>query len=91
MPRLSQADAALVVRCLERVLEEGKVDSSIQDPRPVSQVLARLKTRLEQARAAPDPRPRPEGPFGEQPAPRTRRRAMVIVAREEPACAPRTL
>jgi len=64
MPRLSQADAALVVRCLERVLEEGKVDSSIQDPRPVSQVLARLKTRLEQARAAPDPRPRPEAPFG---------------------------
>ena len=58
MPRLSQADAELVVRCLERVLEEGKVDSSIQDPRPVSQVLARLKTRLEQARAAPDPRPR---------------------------------
>lgn len=58
MPRLSQADAELVVRCLERVLEEGNADSSIQDPRPVSQVLARLKTRLEQARAAPDPRPR---------------------------------
>jgi len=58
MPRLNQADAELVVRCLERALEEGKVASPSQDPRSVSQVLARLKTRLEQARATPDPRPR---------------------------------
>ena len=58
MPRLSQADAELVVRCLERALEEGTVDPRTQDPRSVSQVLARLKTRLEQCRANPDSRPR---------------------------------
>lgn len=58
MPRLSQADAEFVVRCLERALEEGKVASPAQDPHSVSQVLARLKTRLEQCRATPDSRPR---------------------------------
>jgi hypothetical protein len=63
MPRLSQADAELVVRCLERVLDEGKVDLSKQDPHLVSQVLVRLKTRLAQIRSYPDPRraSRPSG------------------------------
>lgn len=53
MPRLSQADAELVVRCLERVLQEGKVDSfAAEGARPISRVLARLKTRVEQGRGA---------------------------------------
>lgn len=53
MPRLSQADAELVVRCLERVLEEGKADSFEEErARPISQVLARLRTRVEQGRVA---------------------------------------
>jgi hypothetical protein len=58
MPRLSLAEAELVVSCLESVLENGKVDSPMQDSRPVSQVLARLKTRLDQSRGAREPRPR---------------------------------
>lgn len=53
MPRLSQADAELVLRCLERALEGGGVDSlGEMGTQPVAQVLARLRTRVEQGRVA---------------------------------------
>jgi hypothetical protein len=72
MPRLSQADAELVVRCLERVLEETRAPSlkcSLASG-PVWSRLAPLPIRGHAVRSA----------LREQPATRAEYRAMVIAA-----------
>lgn len=89
MPRLSQADAELVVRCLERVLEGGKVTrpskthapsrKSSHASRPVSNRLAPLPVRVRGARGA----------LRAPPTLQAGRRAMVHRARGRTTHAPR--